>query len=383
MSLSPRLAAIALLTTASLALSACGGGESTSEQQVKPAGEAVAAAETFLTTFEDGRYGEFPTGESAIETGKNIWVIDCDSARTSCSQPGTAVADAAKDVGWKVTHVDGQSDFANQSKLIDQAVVAKADAIVLVAIDCPNVKESVSSAVDAGVEVYGNFALDCDEAGDGEALFSGRTLVHGSDSFSEALQVAGQMEAAWVASRLGEDGGKVLLLDFPAIAIVHQLNLGASKGLETYCPNCEAVAVEGALADLGGGIRAKASTALAQNPDTKAIVPLFDSAIDVGVGPAATESGLDLIVTGAMGTPSAFKQIGAGGPANMTVSAPPQLQAYQAIDDLNRLFKDEDPEEPVLGWVLVDADHNLPAAGEQVTVPFDFEAMYRQRWKLS
>ncbi len=381
--------AAATATMAMLALAACGSdggaGSSGSDAASAPdAATALTAAKDYVDNYLEGSYGELPSDANPIEKGKEVWVIDCDSKRSSCADPGNAIAAAGELVGWKVNHVDAKSTPAVASQLIDQAVAAGADGVVVVAIDCPNIKQSVANATDAGVAVYGNFALDCDELDKGKPLFSAVGSMFGQEDFSAAQQEQGELQAAYVATELGENGGKVVLLDVEDSFVAHAISQGAARGLKKYCPQCEVKTLKITLKDLGGGLQAKMSTILNQNPDAKAIVSLFDAVNEVGASPAVRDLGLKgLVMTGSQGTPNAIKQIGADGPQTMTVTESPQLQAYEAIDSLNLLFRGEKPVPSINGWKLVDKDNYLPTDGNKVDVPFDFETLYKSRWGLS
>jgi ribose transport system substrate-binding protein len=58
---------------------------------------------------------------------------------------------------------------------------------------------------------------------------------------------------------------------------------------------------------------------------------------------------------------------------------PSEWLGWAAVDTLNSVFRGEAPVPSGVGWMLADADHNLPASGPAHS-RIDYEAQYRKAW---
>ena len=345
---------------------------------------AQATAAEYVSRYYDGTYGTPPTDPSPIVPGKDLWVIDCTSNSTSCSEPNDSVVAVANEVGWTTHRVDGKRSPDTQSQLIRQAIAANADGIVTTAIDCANIKQPLAEAAAAGIPVYGNFSLECDEQGSGEALYAALGTTQGQSRLGAAQREQGELQAAWVADKLGSAGGKVILTKIDAPQVAAEIYTGAANGLRKYCPQCEVVEMGVQTTEFGTKLQSKAQTTLSQNPDAKAIIALFDSVVEQGVGPALQAAGrTDVLLTGSQATPNAVKLITDSSIDFMTVAESAQLQGYEAVDALNLLFQSKEPSKSINGWQLIDKEHNIPKNGDKYSAPIDFRSAYLSRWGLS
>ena len=155
-----------------------------------------------------------PDSAPAPVAGKNVWVIPCATAAEGCAIPANAISDAGQRVGWDVTVFDGGFDPTVQSNGIRSAIADGADAIVLIAVDCPNVLTAAQEAKDAGILLYSDFSLDCNEGSDGPKLFDGwATFDEARSQYSTYLHdVRAQVASDWVIATVGADA-KILLVD--------------------------------------------------------------------------------------------------------------------------------------------------------------------------
>ena len=127
------------------------------------AADPKAAAAERLAVHYAGTDRALPDSAPKPAAGKNVWVIPCATAAEGCAIPAKAISDAGGRMGWKVTVSDGGFDPTVQSNGIRSAIADHADAIVLIAVDCPNVKTAAQEAKDAGIKLYSDFSLDCNE----------------------------------------------------------------------------------------------------------------------------------------------------------------------------------------------------------------------------
>jgi ribose transport system substrate-binding protein len=93
----------------------------------------------------------------------------------------------------------------------------------------------------------------------------------------------------------------------------------------------------------------------------------------------------DVILVSADGNKSAYERIRAGGQYQLvTASEPYEMQAYQAIDELNRAFNGEEPSGFVQTPYLVTPDNIDAEGGDKNTfVPSNgYEQKYMELWGI-
>ena len=56
--------------------------------------------------------------------------------------------------------------------------------------------------------------------------------------------------------------------------------------------------------------------------------------------------------------------------------------AWAGIDTMNSVFRHEPPADSGVGWVLADANHNLPPSGG-FHPPVDYQAQYKKAWGMN
>jgi ribose transport system substrate-binding protein len=379
-----RLVATSLVALA-FALAACGGDDSGAQ-----AGAATSAGTSSTSTASDGSlaatekklevlyagatFKEPATDGPAPKPNKNVWVVDLDLS-TDPVRFANGAKEAAKDLGWKVTAFDGKFQPSRFLEGIQQATAAKADAIVIYAIDCPIVKAALQQAHDAGIVVVDAESQDCKDT----PLFDG-SVSFTMGEYPEWVKSAGQANADWT---IVNAKGKAKVINFvqtdiPALLIFNQ---GFTDELGT-CGGCEIVdTVKFTAADLGPKLQEKAAQALLKNRDANAINVPYDGANLAGVAPAIVASGRndDLLVVAGGGTAAGTDLIRANGGEDAGYSTSLEWEGWAAIDALNRLFNDEKPKTSGIGMQVFDRDHNMPKSGPWQP-PVDYKAAYRKAW---
>src|SRR5262249_32633064 len=115
-----------------------------------------------------------PKSSPKPQAGKKGWIISPGQIGESASIPTTAAKEAGGAIGWEMTIFDSKLDVNAFSTGIRQAIAAKADGIILHAIDCPLVKQALLEARDAKVKILAYYALDCDDPSvKGQPLYDG------------------------------------------------------------------------------------------------------------------------------------------------------------------------------------------------------------------
>ncbi|MXG89018.1 sugar ABC transporter substrate-binding protein [Nocardioides flavescens] len=388
-SLRARTAVLAGLLGTLMLTSACGGGTSatgtTSASTLDSVSSAVEAAYT-------GTDRPLPTTGPAIKPDQNLWIVSCSQGAPGCATPTLALQEAAQSVGWDVTVADGKLDFSTYSTLIRQAIAAKADAIVLVAIDCGSVQQPLTEAKAAGVTVYGLLSFDCDDPTIGaEPLFTASLGLGGADaSLATYLESLGETAANYI---IDKTDGKAEVVEIYEDDVLFDKYVG--QGFETAMKACEGCSFERVTivaADYAGSaVQSKAAAGVARQPNANAIFAPVDALITLGVGQAARSAKSGTILAGIGGLQPNVEQIAGDGPQTFAAGLPFTRIGWATLDDLNRILSGEEQVDQGIGTQAIDKEHNLPidpdyydgnVDGEgRPTV--DYVSAYKALWKVS
>ncbi|MBA3842287.1 MAG: substrate-binding domain-containing protein [Actinobacteria bacterium] len=323
------------------------------------------------------------TGPLAAK-GKSVWVISCTQAGAGCALPAAAAVAAGKAIGWNMTLVDGKYDPSVWNQQIRAAVAAKADAIVLVAFDCPAVQGSLAAAKAAGVKIYGLYALDCDDVG-GAKLFDGSLQYGPFGSYAHYIESAYAKAIGTYAIAREHGKARVIELRSDDLLIVKHISNGFEKQFAT-CKTCKLYKKTFTGADfLGGKLQAFTSAMLTQHPDANVVVAPYDAAILLGMGAAvdqARSQGRHLLLLGGEGLPPNIDLIRKG-TQTAGFGLPSGWAGWAAIDGLNRVFAGQPQVDAGIGHQTFDGGHNLPPAGggyEGTPKSTAYQANYKRIW---
>jgi ribose transport system substrate-binding protein len=177
------MAALALtLVVGAGSLAACGSDDEDTSSSSSPStatsttaagggSSDVEKAKAFLAKNAAGtNTAPLPDAAPAVEPNKSIWYLSCGEAAGGCSWGTTgakAAVGALKQYGWKLTVFDTKLDPSRFAQGIKQATVAKADAIILGAVDCGGIKPQIQAARKAGIEIIGLQTFDCGDPSQG------------------------------------------------------------------------------------------------------------------------------------------------------------------------------------------------------------------------
>lgn len=406
---SSRVGIAAIAAGAMIALAACGSSSNTTEATSAPAepsapsstaaAEPSAAPSEEASSFEQisqfllsetGSYSSPPTTAPAPEAGKNLWLISCGQAFTSCSIPIGAAEEAAQSIGWTTKIFDDQGDPTTVTTGIRQAIADKADAIFMYYIDCVYAAEALSEARDAGIKVAAAESADCSDLDpNAEALFDYSVTYSGGldgpvpggqSPYAEQIGLWGQAQGNLAVAKAG---GMV-----NALVFTDNYGFGGKRAAEgmnevlASCEGCSSQIIEFPYEDLANGnLATTVSQALLKNPEANVVAAAYDAIAVYGLAQAAADSGRDLIVIGGEGSAEGMDLVRAG---QITLGAglPLGWEGYAAVDALNRILQGEEPVPTGMGLQLFDADNNVPASGGYVP-PFDYKAIYQQAWGVS
>lgn len=393
-----RWAAVGVLAALTLALllSACGGsgGESSStgssesstevtqgeEASGEETGHTVAWAEKFLEENSSGVNGSLPTKPTTPAPNKDIWILAADQSVPAIAKTAEEALIATEAAGWKGKVINGEGSVAKYNAIIDEARVAGADAVLLIAVDCAPVKGALQRAKAAGMPVTSGGTEDCDAPSQGgtEALFTQNFEPEpGTLSSLGVAHRAGELKAAWVLANVP---GKKEVIQFVTTDVynVHAFAEGFKNAFN--CGECSIVeTIPFHLSEIGTTITQKAQTAMLKHPNANVIDSGIDSvAKEVAqaiVNLGKTESVYNVSV---LGEPEVITLIKDGRGVSATVGWDTNWHSWSQVDNLIRYFNHEKQVFSGWGMGIVDKEH-LPK-GEEWEPPVEFRENYEKLW---
>ncbi|MDX6623398.1 MAG: ribose transport system substrate-binding protein [Solirubrobacterales bacterium] len=391
--------ALTCLAAALLAigLSACGGSDdSTSssssgasteagstESGSSDADAAVAKAEKYLEENGKGVGGPLPTEPAKAPPGKDVWILSCAEAASGCQTITAGIKEAAEEVGWKTTVVDGAGDVTKWNSAVDQARVAGADAFFAVSVDCAPIKQALERAKASGMITEGVSDYDCSDPLEGgtEPLFTHvfEGPFKGPESWAKLGEAGGGLQAAWDIVNI-EGDKKAIQFTSQDVAVTQYISKGFEENFD--CPECEIVGeVPFQLTELGATLTQKAQTAMLKYPDANIMAPPYDP-VSENIAAAIVNSGKvgSITNTGLLASPPNIDLIRSGRGQEMSVGWDSRWFGWAAVDDVIRLFNGQEP--VYSGWDqgIVDKD-NLPE-GDTYVAPVDYISNYKKLWGL-
>jgi len=360
-----------------------------------PVSLALAGSEDYTSTakaslekFYSGTDRALPNSAPPVAKGKKVWVIACAMAAEGCANPANAAADAGRKLGWTMTVQDGRLDPNIYNSLIRTAITAKVDGIILAAVDCGPVQNSLSQAVAAGIKVVGTVALDCSQKYvAGKPLFSAQVSYCANQTSSEEAlescyeqfldnEYARNMADYTIAKR---DGKADVIVMQENDTLEARLVGEAYQGWLNKCGDCKTHVISFSGQDLvTGRLQSIAAAALIKYRSANAVEIPYDAAGLLGVGAAvktARAQGRDVLLVGAEGLSPAIAQIKSGTGQTFATGAPTAWWGWAAVDTLNRVFAGQPQVDQGIGVAAVDKEHNIPTE----TTYYDGNA--RSKWR--
>ncbi|NMN98344.1 sugar ABC transporter substrate-binding protein [Antrihabitans stalactiti] len=388
--------AVVLLAIGTMLFLASACGESAGTNAGTSAPEVVAEAKAAVAANRQGTDRALPTSAPKPQAGKNVWVISCSQAAEGCSRPAAGAQEAGQVIGWQMTVFDGKGSPDVFASGIRSAIAAKADAIILDAVDCVAVKSALQEAHQAGVKIYGIFSMDCDDAlaGGGESLFDAELTYEGGMSFGEYAE--GPFIRSLADYVIAKTDGEAQIIEFTQDDALIAKHLG--KGFEARikdCSGCTIVAeVPITFNDLiSGNLQAKAAAALTRYPQANVLYGLYDSALILGISQAVIASGRndDLLVPGGEGLSPNIGFVRDNKGQDSIIGSPANWLGWAAVDGVNRLLQGQPQVDAGIGLQTLDRDGpllakttyydgNIDAKGNPKV---DYQAHYKNIWSGS
>jgi ribose transport system substrate-binding protein len=294
-----------------------------------------------------------PTSSPKPLPGKKIVYISNDENNDASRSWGTAIKVAGAKIGWQVTIIDGKATPVGWINAFNEAIALKADGIITSA-DAASLKEPIADAVAKKIPIVGIHAAALPGPNSALGLFT---------NIQQDPREIGKAQADWV---IADSGGKarVIVTSHNEFAIAEAKSRATEARLK-QCPGCKVLEyVSTPIAEV-----AQRQPQLVTSWVQKYGTPLYvtavaDYTLDFQV-PALRSAGVDptaVKLVGADGQASAYERIRGGEYQMVTVSEPVEMQAYQAVDELNRAMQGQPPSGFVQAPYLV-TPQNVNAEG--------------------
>ena len=264
--------------------------------------------------------------------GKNVYIVTPYLTSVTTKDMAEYIKGNLEEVGCKVTVIDTEGDTATFASRIEDAVTAKADAIVIISVDPEYCKVQIQEAYEAGIPVFG-----CD-AGYIDTMQMNAT----SDNY--------QM-GTLIVKFLFEDlmGGKGTV-----IALTHRPHPGVVKRCEAFddlikeYPDITLITEQHVPAEQpindAQTIVENLLLANAEKDSVTAIWAAWDEPA-IGATQALKEAGRDeVIVTGVDGNQQAVALVAEGGNLKATVAQNFEGMGRIVVDEMEKLFNGEEIE---------------------------------------
>ena len=342
----------------------------TSEPAVASALKIVQKASLPVTKW-DG-----PTQGPKAHAGATVVYIASNASNTGDTAPYVGLQQAAAQLGWKLSFIDGKGSGSANLNALSQAIALHPSAIVVSSFDAHSSEPLFAQAKAAGIPVIGNHTGN--GAGfqpDYPDLFTNIT----SDPVTIA-QVAA--DCAIVAS-----GGKagVTIVGCGAEFSICQVKQDAMKKAIEACKGCSVLANETfPFEDI---TQQEPGLATADNQKFSgrltymlSINDLYwDSAIPALQAAGVKPSGPPAMIAAGDGSPAAFARIRKGQFQIATVAEPLQEHGWQMADEVNRAINHASPSTFVTYPRLVTKENVDSEGGNKGT--FDPANNYRKQYE--
>jgi ribose transport system substrate-binding protein len=288
---------------------------------------------------------------------------------------------AAQAIGWRVTLLDAALNPANYGNLVRQAISLGANGIILDAIDCNAAEQPIREAKAAGIALIGIYDYDCNDPAEnaGSPLFSSvinfQNLPERSlGAFAESY---GRDQANYIISS-SSNKARILLLNDPEFTVLKYTAAGFADQIK-HSGGAQVVdTLNFTTADLGAKLTQEIQAELLKHPEVTWIKSPYTYATILSVVQAISNQPGRYSVMGGEGYQPELDLIRSG-----KITAVNYIDSnwvgWAAIDTMNSVFTHTPTHNSGIGWVLIDATHNLPASGP-FQDPINFIAEYKRAW---
>ena len=318
-----------------------------------------------------------PTEAPKPEPGKHIAYLSSNQQNDASRTWGTFIEEIGEKIGWEVTIIDGRGTPVGWQEGLNQAIALQVDGIVMDA-DAASLQPQIKDAQAQGIVVVGIHATAFPGPQPDVGLFV---------NIQQDPRDIGRAQADWI---IQHSGGKarVVVTSHCEYAIACAKARATEERIKE-CTGCEVLEFSNSpIAEVAQRQPALVTSWVQKYGTPLYITSVADYTADYQI-PALRAGAVDpkdVIIVSADGNKSAYERIRAGGQYQLvTASEPYEMQAYQAVDELNRAFNGQEPSGFVQTPYLVTPDNINAEGGDQNTfIPSNnYEQKYLELWGIS
>ena len=340
---------------------------------VAQAKAVVVAAEKPITTWHG------PTSSPKPAKGKTVYVISCSPDTEGCQRDVRAAVQAAKTIGWTVKRLDSDGTVANFVSLMDQAINAGANGIIVASFPPAAFPAPLQLAASKHIPVV--------------TMLSGATPPAASSSFTGGYftevdtdpTVQGRLAADWI---IWKTNAHAVIGDInePAFPILGE-RIAGFKAVFARCSGCSIKQeLDVPVADIASQAAPAVASFLQANPDVNYFWSTYDGAAVFAVQ-AVHQVGLagKLSMISIDGNAVNLSYIRTSNVQVADVVAPHEWIGWAAVDQMNRAFNHKPPAPqwaPGGGGIPTKflVKSNLPANKAPFTGDFNYQAQFKKLW---
>jgi ribose transport system substrate-binding protein len=361
-------------TTASSSSSSSTTSSSSTSAVVAAAKKVVAAASAKNVPWDGPT-----TGPKAV-TGKSIVFVASDLTNTGVDTVLKGVEQAAKVVHWSVKVLNGDGTTEGQSAALSQAIALKPDGIVIGGFDYSAVSNLITEAHNHHIAVVGWNAATSPGPSTNPPVFY--NVAVSSKKISEI--------AADYAIAKSDGHANVVIFTDNEFAVAKAKADDMEHDIEA-CSGCKVLAYKDTpLAEVTSRMP-PLTTSLLEKYGSKwtyslAINDSYYRAMGTALaGAGISPSKAPINISAGDGSPGAFQRIRTGKYQAATVAAPLNLQGWQVIDELNRAFHNDPPDNYVATpRLVIKSDIAYDGGPQDAYIPNNhYEQHYEKIWGVS
>jgi len=317
-----------------------------------------------------------PTSSPKPSPGKKIVYISNDENNDASRAWGVAIKEIGPKIGWQVTIIDGKATPVGWINAFNQAIALNVNGIITSA-DAASLQEPIQEAQGKKIPIVGIHAAALPGPNEKLGLFT---------NIQQDPREIGKAQADWVIA--DSDGkGKAIVTSHNEFAIAETKSRAVEARLNE-CSGCRVLEyVSSPIAEVAQR-QPQFITSWVQKYGTPLYVTaVADYTLDFQV-PALRSAGVDsklVKLVGADGQRSAYERIRSGEYQVVTVSEPVEMQAYQAVDEINRAIQGQPPSGFVQAPYLVTPDNvNAEGGDKDAFAPTNgYKKRYLALWGVS
>lgn len=339
--------------------------------------DPVAAARAAVARYAGPQtHWEGPTSGPKPKPGQYIVYLSGDEQNDISHEYGVYMGDAARSLGWRFTVIDGKGSPTGWLAGFNQAIALKPDGIAIFA-DAKSLQGPIGTSVARHIPVVGLHAASLPGPQPALNLFV---------DIEEDPRDIGRAQADWVIAD-SNGAARVVIVTHNEYAIA-KTKSDATMAAIKACPGCKVLDYVNFPASEAASRMPQLTTSWVQRFG----LPLYvtsvgDNDFDFAV-PALRSAGIPTAkanLVGSDGNRSAYARIRAGLYQTATVAEPIELEAYQAIDELNRALNNAPPSGFVQPPYLVTrANVNREGGEKDIFVPANhYKEHYLRIWGVA